>query len=310
MGNRAGDTTGHRDGKGAAGTGKLDLHLYCMPPDSSLQEVHTGIIQSQSIPTQQFGSCFFSLCCAFQVSTESSMSSCNLATECSLVLINAQFSPQTSIPGTLKGAEMNCKVVLAGPVSDPLAQASCLLQGRGPPEGGVTRVCSICSATENGSIEEACSDTQPPYSLLIPQTTEEDPKVRESSDIEVTPVLRTAAPPQGSWRPCGRVGGGGGKECTNGCYGNQGSQNGGKGKGGPAQELPWQPRSLRPALKTKPSRSPLTMKYPGLLRILCGPESRVEWVMFSWSRRGFHRLFRDRRVPTFLWEEGWGLATN
>lgn len=97
---------------------------------------------------------------------------------------------------------------------------------------------------------------------------------------KVTPVLRkvvSEGKPEAQWQSWGE------KECTNGCYGNRGSQDGGKRKGGPAPELPWQPRSSRPALKTKTTRSPLTLKYPGLLGLCCGPESRMGWLMFSWS---------------------------
>lgn len=79
----------------------------------------------------------------------------------------------------------------------------------------------------------------------------------------MSPVLRTVVPegkPEAQWQSWGA------EEYTHGCYGNRGSQDGRKRKGGPAQELPWQPRSWRPALKTKTTHSPLALKYPGLLR--------------------------------------------
>lgn len=99
------------------------------------------------------------------------------------------------------------------------------------------------------------------------------------------------------------------EEWTNGCYGNQGSQDGGKGKGGPVQVLPWQPRSLRPALKTKAPHSPLTEKRPRCLRTLRSLQSLWNGSRSPRPAGDFTDMLGTESFP-FSLGRGQGLATH
>lgn len=68
---------------------------------------------------------------------------------------------QASVLSILKRTAVNPKVLFAGPVRD-LHGPGLLLPPRQRTPGGMGQgVCSISSATKNGSVEEACLATQP-----------------------------------------------------------------------------------------------------------------------------------------------------
>lgn len=143
----------------------------------------------------------------------------------------------------------------------------------------------------------------------LPQISSQDnPKVHESSDIKVTPVLRTVAPPQGSQgRPRGKVGG---KGVYQWLLWQPDLPRWRKGKRRPCSRVTMATQILVASFEDKNHTLPTYHEVPRTPQVSLwsrGPNGMGHVFLVP---QLISQTFLDRRAPTFLGEEDWGLVIN